>query len=402
MSRARVIFGANVREALRSLALAKQRTALGVIGIVIGIGSVIAMISVGLIAKSESLKEFEALGTDVLVIETIRSSSGADAGRFPVRDVMRLAADVPSLVQASPRLKSSRKYSFAGRRIGSGEVHGVTSSFAGIVKLELDEGRFVSDLDGHSFYCTVGADVAEAMRKAGATRVVGETIKLGRHRYTVVGVLASTPERDALSLNMSVNRSFFVPVWNAKRVFSERGIRQVVARSHPDVHYTVATDQIISHFKRGGRRLAVSVDSATQLIEQMEKQMQLLSLLLGTIGSISLIVGGIGIMNIMMASIAERKKEIGLRRALGAHRRDIQSQFLIETVILCLLGGVLGTVVGVGGTYAVCHFVEWDFFVSWSSVALGIGVSSAVGIFFGFQPAYQAARLDPIAALHSE
>ena len=401
--RGRIVFGANVREAVRSLAVARQRTVLGVMGIAIGIGSVIAMISVGLIAKLESLKEFETLGTDLLVVETLRSGQEKEPPGIPLSLAEGLAAAVPSIVRASPRLHSSKPFVFAGRPVaGSGQINGVSASFAEILGLELEQGRFISDLDDSSHHCVVGAGIAGAMRRAGAAQVVGASIKLGKHRYTVVGVLRDTPQREALTLDIDVNRSVFIPVWNALRAFDDRRLRTVAAQLRPGVHHTLATEQIASYFDRRKKGLKISVESATQLIEQTEKQMQLLTLLLGMIGSISLIVGGMGIMNIMVASIAERKKEIGLRRAVGAHRSDIQSQFLIEAVILCLLGGVVGIVAGVGGTWAVCRFAEWEFFVSWASVALGIGVASAVGVFFGFQPAWQAARLDPINALHAE
>lgn len=387
---------------MRTLALAKQRTVLGIIGIVIGIGSIIAMISVGLIAKDESLKEFEELGTEFIVIDSIRSPSGAPAMVIPLDHAMEMPVDMPTIVHSSPRLSSTKTLAYSGRKIGRGQINGVTSPFAEILKLSLQEGRFISDLDNRSYYGVIGAEIAQAMRRAGARQLVGEVIKSGNQRYTIVGVLADAPQRNTLSLDIDANRSVFVPIRNAQRVFPGEGIRQVVARLSRGVHYTVATKQIQAYFKRKARGLNVSVDSATELIEQMEKQMQLLTLLLGTVGSIALIVGGIGIMNIMIASVAERKGEIGLRRALGARRSDIQGQFLAESVLLCLLGGVLGTVVGVGGTYAVCHVTEWEFFVSWLSIALGIGVASVVGIFFGFQPAYQAARLDPVSALHSE
>ena len=400
--RSAAILGANVRQAIHSLAAARQRTVLGIVGIVIGIGSIIAMISLGLVAKAEALKEFEALGTDVFMVRAVRAPSTGTLGKIPLRLATGLAAEVPSIMQASPRLSAAKQLAFAGRKIGEGKVDGVTSSFADILKLEIEDGRFISDLDGRTNFCAVGADIASAMRRVGAKQVVGEAIKLGQRRCNVVGVLASKPKSGALSIEIDVNRTVFVSIENAQRVLVERELRAVVARSHPNVHYTAATRHILSYFERGGRGLKVAVDSATELIVQMEKQMQLLTLLLGTIGSISLIVGGIGIMNIMIVSVAERKREIGLRRALGARRRDIQGQFLIEAIILCVLGGILGTAVGLGTTYAACRFSEWEFSLSGVSILLGIGVASAVGLFFGFQPAYQAARLDPIAALHGE
>ena len=134
----------------------------------------------------------------------------------------------------------------------------------------------------------------------------------------------------------------------------------------------------------------------------MEAQLGVMTLLLGAVGSISLIVGGLGVMNVMLISVAERRREIGVRRALGATRGDIQRQFLIEALMLTVGGGIIGIVLGVGATYGLCRFFVWEFFASPMSIVAGVGVSSAIGIFFGFQPAYQASRLDPIVALQGE
>ena len=134
----------------------------------------------------------------------------------------------------------------------------------------------------------------------------------------------------------------------------------------------------------------------------MYKQMRLFALLLGTVGGISLLVGGIGVMNIMLVSVTERRLEIGVRRALGARRADIQRQFLIESMILSLLGGVIGIALGVGASYAICRYTGWAFQVSFPAVGLGVGVASGAGVFFGFYPAYQAARLDPVVALRGK
>ena len=142
--------------------------------------------------------------------------------------------------------------------------------------------------------------------------------------------------------------------------------------------------------------------SAEELIERMEKQMKLFTLLLGAVGSISLIVGGVGVMNVMLVSVTERRREIGIRRALGAKRGGIQSQFLIESMILSIIGGIFGIGLGVAASYVIAHFSKWEFLISYPAILLGFGVSSVVGIFFGFYPAHQAARLDPIAALRSD
>ena len=145
--------------------------------------------------------------------------------------------------------------------------------------------------------------------------------------------------------------------------------------------------------------MTVRVESAEKLIEQMHKQMRLFTLLLGTVGAISLLVGGIGVMNVMLVSVTERRLEIGIRRALGARRRDIQRQFLTESVILSLLGGAFGIAFGIGASYLISHYNGWTFLVSTPAVGLGVGITGGAGIFFGFYPAWQAARLDPVTTL---
>ena len=192
----------------------------------------------------------------------------------------------------------------------------------------------------------------------------------------------------------------FIPVTTAQRMNPGTGIKSIVVRHAPGVHHEDATAQLTAWVReRLPQSAEFQIKSAEQLIAQMENQLGLMTLLVGTVGSISLIVGGIGVMNIMLISVSERRREIGVRRALGATRADIHRQFLIESVILTVAGGIAGTAFGTAAVWAICQFTEWEFFVSELSVATGLGVASAVGVFFGYQPAYQASRLDPIVAL---
>jgi len=175
-----------------------------------------------------------------------------------------------------------------------------------------------------------------------------------------------------------------------------------MARKTPGADHKAATEQIQAYFKQNIRGIRMEVRSAEELIQQMQKQMRLFTLLLGAIGSISLIVGGVGVMNVMLVSVSERKKEIGIRRALGARQGDIQGQFLMEAVTLCLVGGLLGAALGVGASRVIAHFAKWQFMVAYSAMLIGILVAAVVGIFFGFYPARQAAKLNPINALRTE
>ena len=393
-----MILRSNLKEAASSLYATKQRTLLTLIGIVIGIGSVIAMISVGTIVKLEALKQFQELGTEILNIRKLR---GGATATIRLQDAIGLPAGTASIEAAAPWLRSRADFVYAGKRIGgdSGEVLGVTAAFADLNKLRLSDGRFISDLDVRRYYCVIGADVAAAMRRAGASQLVGASLKVAERLYTVVGVLHGSPRGRR---PFRANRAAFVPITTAQRAFERSDITRIIARMKPDVHHTVAAREVQDYFRRQSSGLRVAVESAKQLIEHMQKQMQLFALLLGAVGSISLIVGGVGVMNVMLVSVSERRKEIGIRRALGAQRRTIQSQFLIESVILSLLGGMFGVGLGIGASYVICRFTEWTFLVSPAAMVLGVGVASGVGIFFGFYPAYQAARLDPIAALRSE
>ena len=392
----------NAREGLRSLYGAKLRSALALVGIVIGVGSVITMISMGEIARATARAEFEALGTDILTIQNVHGASVAPGRSIALADAVRLADSVASLVDAAPRIGLFDTFVHAGRQVGSGPVHGVTASFASVNKLELEEGRFISDLDHRQYFCVLGAGVANAMRRAGATRVLGESIALMGRLFTVAGVLREAAENYSLPLQMEADKSVFIPISTAQWSRPQQGIDVIVARARTDVHYSVATRDVQAWFRERSKHLELEITSATQLIEQMESQMRIMSLLLAAIGSVSLIVGGIGVMNIMLVSVTERRREIGVRRALGARRRDVQNQFLVESVILSAAGGILGVVVGTAGTWAICRFTEWDFFISTGAVVSGICVSSAVGIVFGFQPASQASRVDPIVALQGE
>ena len=391
--------GNSLREAGRSLLRAKLRTMLGLVGIAIGIASVIAMISAGEIATAEARRQFETLGTDIVTIEALNTDRKPG---IALDHALALAGSLPSISTAAAVVESGNGFIHAGRRVGSGALQGTMASLAGLVRLEVAEGRFLSDLDAGSFWCVVGSEVAAAIRKAGTLDVLSAEIEIDGRFYRVVGVLESLEEGFRTPFRVEADRSVFAPIVTVERTAPDKKIARMIARSAPGVFHEDAVRDIRSWFRERSPELEIEVTSARQLIEQMESQLGLMTLLLGAVGSIGLIVGGIGVMNIMLISVSERRREIGVRRALGASRGDIQRQFLIESIILTLVGGLLGLGVGTGATWGICRYTEWEFFVSTLSVAAGLGVSSAVGVFFGLQPAYRASRLDPIVALQGE
>ena len=388
----------NVTEAMVSLWAAKQRSLLALIGIVIGIGSVIAMLSVGTIAKRQALEQFRELGTDFLAIQV---HGGAPGGGSVIRleDVVELPHAVPSIAGVTPWSRSREAVVYGGKKVVDAPTLGVTGMFLDLNRLALEQGRGISDLDFRRNHCVVGARVASALRRAGAQALVDEPIRLKDQICYIVGVLESAPRYGIQPFEP--DRSVFIPLSTAQRMFPRQGLSQMAARMRAGAHHTDAAREVQDYFARVAPRAAVRVQSAQKLIEQMQRQMQTFALLLAAIGSISLIMGGVGVMNVMLISVSERRKEIGIRRALGARRRDIQSQFLTEAVVLSLVGGVFGLLLGVAGTWGFCRFSQWQFLVDPGAAVLGFVVACAVGVFFGFQPAYQAARLDPIAALRS-
>lgn len=398
-----MIVKANLNEALRSLQSAKQRTALALIGIVIGIGSVIAMVSIGTIAQQESLRQFKELGTDVLTIEkefvADDAPRAARAQGFHLPFVLDLPEQVPAIVQVSPYTQGgSADAVYKGQTLSQAHMMGVTESFLAMNKLLLSEGRALSDLDARSRYVVVGARIAEQMRQTGQPTVIGQNLRMGDHVLTVVGTL--TQASQASTRRFDPNHAILLHASTALRMQGVE-ISLINARVRPGTSNATAAGMIQTFIAQHPAAPGVRVSSPEELIAQMEKQMQMYTLLLGAIGSISLVVGGVGVMNVMLVSVSERRREIGIRRALGAKQGDIRGQFLIESVILTLIGGLLGVMLGAVAAWIVCQMAGWQFMVSTGAIVLGVGVSSAVGVFFGLYPANQAARLDPIEALRA-
>ena len=388
---------AQVREAVSSLFATLQRSLLALSGIVVGIGSVIALLTVGAIAKDEAVKQFEALGTDMLSLfdVTYNSQSGALNTILDISDARQLLR-LPSIIGASPYTFTSGNLRLGGQQQLSAQRIGITAAFADIHEIQPVEGRLISPFDGHQAYAVIGAAVADALRESGTEPEIGTNLRMDDSVYTLVGVL---PPGLKGAPGMRLDEALLIPIELSQRESGSKEILGITLRMAPNIHYLTATAEIKEHFARTAPDMKVRVDSPVGLIEQMEKQMQLFALLLGTVGGISLVVGGFGVMNAMLSSVSERRLEIGIRRALGARRFDIQSQFLAESSVMCVLGGAFGAPLGIGATLIISALANWDWQFSASSVGIGVGTACAVGLFFGYYPARQAARMDPITAL---
>jgi putative ABC transport system permease protein len=392
-----MILGENFQEALRSLWDAKQRSLLALLGIVIGIGSVIAMVSVAEMVKHQVMEAFTAMGTDLLTVNPVQDSGLPR--RIPFAAAVRTPKFCPAVTQAVPYSQSFVPLTHKGKKIDL-TMLGVTQDFQDINKLAVVEGRFISDLDHLMPFCVITDKLRDQLAGPGHEKVLGTQILVKDRMLTVCGVIRHEPmggmRPDGLDTGV------LVPISMSFRMEENPGVQAMMVKFRSDATWQTASNQVKGYLARTSRDLKVKVRSAEQLIEEQQTQMRLFTLLLGAIGSISLIVGGVGVMNVMLVSVTERRKEIGIRRALGALQKDIQQQFLTESLLLCVAGGLVGSIVGVGAAYVLSAFNGWDFFISWDAVAIGVTVSCMVGIFFGYYPARQAARLSPIEALRSE
>jgi len=392
----------NLIEALLSLMGAKQRSILALIGIVVGIGSVIAMVSIGTIVQNEALRQFKEMGTDIMTISKGFGTGGGRGqrqGTITVANALELPQFCPAVKSVAPYASIYGNLKYAGKRFDA-PLLGVTQGFLAINKLRLKQGRFIHDLDQQMLFCVVGRKVAQKLRSLGVAELIGTQIFFKQKLLTILGEIAAAPMGGMRPYQ--INDGIMIPIAALQRIERSSKIESIMARKTPGADHKAATEQIQAYFKQNIRGIRMEVRSAEELIQQMQKQMRLFTLLLGAIGSISLIVGGVGVMNVMLVSVSERKKEIGIRRALGARQGDIQGQFLMEAVTLCLVGGLLGAALGVGASRVIAHFAKWQFMVAYSAMLIGILVAAVVGIFFGFYPARQAAKLNPINALRTE
>ncbi|CAK8720816.1 Putative ABC transport system permease protein [Candidatus Electrothrix laxa] len=385
-----------VREAVRSLYTAKQRTLLALIGISIAIGAVIALVSIGIIWGDDMLRKASKSGPDILKI-WVYSEKDFDES-VTVEDVFSLLEQSQYLAEVLPIITSQLDYSFRGQR-GSVSIIGTIFSHKTMSRLRLKEGRFISPLDKNKAHVVVGAAALDAKDfKGGSDALLGSVIKLNNRPYTILGTLEKT------NLDWYANRSIIMPISTAMRYLGVKNISHIMARMRPGVDFRDATKEIKEYFKQSKPQadMKVYVQANEQKIEEAKEQAAMQTKLLGVISAISLLVGGVGIMNVMLTSVMDRRREIGILRAIGARQRDIRRQFLTEAVILSLIGGILGAGLGILSCYIVCSINKWTFFIPELGIWLGVGVSSLVGIFFGFYPAHKAAKLDPITALRSE
>lgn len=394
-------FISSFREAVVNLLSAKLRSFLAILGVLVGTGSVVALISSSQLATTHALAQFKKLGTNLLSLylrddESYQQKS-AQTKYFSLTDLPRLQAASPEIVSIAPFTVGFQQMYFGTISL-DGQIVGATDSFMPIAKINLERGRFVSYLDQRSFYCVVGNDIAKKIKKSGADPLYNQ-IRVGKEIFTVIGILKHWPSNNFISAD--VNNSIIIPLPTSYLLSKETHISNILVRLVRDPDITLAKEKINGVMHQLLPKTKVIFNSPKELIELIAKSRETYTMLLIAIGSISLVVGGIGVMNIMLVSVVERRREIGIRMAIGARQSDILRMFLIESVMLTLFGGLLGVIIGVLTSYVLALFSHWEFYLFGAPIILGFAVSVFVGILSGFYPALRASKLDPIQTLTS-
>ena len=396
--------------ALRALRRNKLRTGLTMLGIIIGVGAVVAMVGIGQGAKAQVEAQIASLGENVILIMTgsttssgIRTGYGM-AGTLKIEDVDAIVREVPSIVAASAEVRSTIQVA-AGNQNWMTQILGESTDYFTIRQWPLKAGAIFTEQDvrGANKVCVIGQTTARQL--FGDTDPVGQIIRIKQVPFVITGVL--TPKGLSM-MGSDQDDVVILPYTSAmKRVLGQTTLRGINVQTDAKESLAPAQAQIVSllrqrHRITPGKDDDFTVRSQEEIAEAATATSRVLAVLLGAIASVSLLVGGIGIMNIMLVSVTERTREIGIRMAVGAHGRDILLQFLIESITLSSLGGLIGIALGILASKLLSHFADWPTMISPTAIVGAFLFSAAVGIFFGYYPAQKAAALDPIDALRYE
>jgi len=406
---------AAIRMALASLRVNKLRTALTMLGIIIGVAAVIAMVSVGAGAQERIAEQIRSMGSNLIVVYPGAQTSGGirwglgSQQTLTEEDARAIAVEVTSAEVAAPLVRGSAQTIF-GNLNWSTVINGVTPDYLEAREWPIVSGRMfgTQDVEGASKVAVLGDTVWHSL--FGDTDPVGQTIRIKKVPFTVIGVLEPKGQS---AFGQDQDDLVLIPLSTAKKKVlgvnksNPRAVGQISVRVR-DADLMGDAEEQIRGILRQRHRLQPGQDDDFQvrvlaeMFAAQEESARVMTMLLAAIASVSLLVGGIGIMNIMLVSVTERTREIGLRMAVGARGRDILAQFLVEAVTLSAVGGLMGVGVGLLVSFVIANLAEWSTDVSIQAVILAFTFAGIIGVFFGFYPAQKASRLDPIEALRYE
>jgi putative ABC transport system permease protein len=399
-----------LRIALRALARNKLRAFLTMLGIIIGVGAVIAMVAIGEGAKATIRSQIASLGTNVLIVLPgtsmqggVRTGAGG-VNTLVAGDARAIMRELPAVSFASPVLRRNEQV-VAGNLNWFTLTQGVAPEMQQIREWQLDDGRFLHDGDVESAakVAVVGETVVRQL--FGNDDPVDAVIRIRNIPFRIVGVLAP---KGQTSQGTDQDDTIMIPYTTMqKRLMRTTSVQNIVVSAVSADRVQEAQEQIAALLRQRhrigpDREDDFYIRNLSDIAEAASSSARVMAVLLGTVASISLLVGGIGIMNIMLVSVTERTREIGIRMAVGARSTDIMLQFLVEAVVMAATGGVIGILLGIGSSEVLNQWAQWPTHISPAIVAIAFCFSAAVGIFFGFYPARKAANLDPIDALRYE
>jgi putative ABC transport system permease protein len=404
-----------LRAALNSLTLHKLRSFLTMLGVVIGVGAVIALVAVGEGAQAQVVSQFQSLGSNLLTV-TARTNFGFQRGGLRQSTRQLTLADVDAIRGLATSVKliapdfgaNATSVTYGGKTTSTG-VTGVTEEYSIVRNWGVARGRFITadDDDNLAMVVVLGPTTVKNLFGSTQANPIGETVRINRQNFEVVGVLKSKGQSGPQNQDDDV----FMPLRTSQLKFGGAGttrLRSISMQVRSAEETDLAQAQVTAilralHDLQPGAQNDFMIQNQADILASVAQTSGTFTTLLGSIAAISLLVGGIGIMNIMLVSVTERTREVGLRKAVGAKYRDILVQFLVEAVALSVLGGLLGVLLGIGGAQLITPLLGGTrALVTPQSVALALGVSLGIGIFFGLYPANRAARLNPIDALRYE
>lgn len=409
-------FSESLRIGIRSILVHKLRSFLTTLGVIFGVAAVISMLSIGEGAKRAAVEQIKLLGTNNIRINYVKltGDQAEEAEKklslgLTYRDGQLIRENLPNVKGVTP-VRFVETAILLGNKESTGRVVGTDEAYEWVTNFHPSEGRFISALDvaDAKRVCVIGSEIRSEL--FGYRNPLGRRIKIGDTWFVVIGVMESKSVKEGKASVIklrNINKDVYIPITTALKRFTDQdrpnSIEEIAVQVEREEQVVPTADvvkRLLHRTHNGVNDYEIIIPA--ELLAQSQKTQRVFNIVMGSIAAISLLVGGIGIMNIMLASVTERTKEIGTRRALGATERDILIQFLYETIMISVTGGTIGILLGVMMAKGINVFAGWETVISLYSVIISFGISAVVGIIFGIYPARQAAKMDPIAALRFE